>query len=69
MNLNQLYQDHINDEDKVFIPLSWPFLRPGEFYSGSDPEWEEFKKFSKDPQKIKELKRMRWFLALCYVMR
>lgn len=41
--------DEEEDEDSIFIPLGiWPTQKPREFYKGSDPEWKEFAKFSKD---------------------
>lgn len=43
-------------ERRFFIPLSWPFLRSGEFYTSKDPEWAEFLKFSNDKQKINSLR-------------
>ncbi|KAF2085603.1 hypothetical protein K490DRAFT_58499 [Saccharata proteae CBS 121410] len=44
------------DEDALFIPLTWATPRPKEFYSGSSPEWQEFRRIAGDQ---KELKRVR----------
>ena len=45
------------DEDALFIPFSWPKQQPRTFYKGSDPEWQEFIKLSKDPQRHKDIQR------------
>ena len=48
--------DEDDDEGQSFIPLSWPYLRPGEFYAPKDPEWLEFVKLSKDKAKLQSLR-------------
>ena len=45
------------DEDALFIPFGWPKQQPRTFYKGSDPEWQEFIKLSKDPQRHKDIQR------------
>ncbi len=45
------------DEDALFIPFSWPKQQPRTFYKGSDPEWQEFIRLSKDPQRHKDIQR------------
>lgn len=45
------------DDAGLFIPFGWPEEQPRTFYKGSDPEWKEFIKFSKDPKKHKEVQR------------
>ncbi|GIC92579.1 uncharacterized protein Aud_009047 [Aspergillus udagawae] len=42
--------------DPFFIPLGWPRLREGKFYSSSDPEWREFVRMSRDGKKLESLK-------------
>ncbi|GAQ12051.1 hypothetical protein ALT_9372 [Aspergillus lentulus] len=42
--------------DPFFIPLGWPHLREGKFYSSSDPEWREFVRISRDGRKLESLK-------------
>ena len=42
------------DENSFFIPAGWPSRQPRTFYKASDPEWQEFRKLSKDPQKIRD---------------
>lgn len=42
--------------DPVFIPLGWPRLHEGKFYSSSDPEWREFVRISQDGRKLESLK-------------
>lgn len=38
-----------DEEDVWFIPLGlWAKKKPREFYKGSDQEWQEFVRFSKD---------------------
>ncbi|EED15993.1 hypothetical protein TSTA_011080 [Talaromyces stipitatus ATCC 10500] len=44
-------------EDASFIPLSWPRLRPGELYKGSDPEWKTFQEYARDKQKMDTLRK------------
>jgi hypothetical protein len=43
------------EEDGLFIPFTWPKEQPRTFYKGSDPEWREFIKFSKNPNMHKEV--------------
>ena len=40
----------------VFIPITWPSKRKREYYSASDPEWQEFVAMSRDPNRIKAVK-------------
>ena len=40
----------------LFIPLGPPRHREGDFYSASDPEWQEFVRIAKDDKKMKSLK-------------
>ncbi|PKY06910.1 hypothetical protein P168DRAFT_301935 [Aspergillus campestris IBT 28561] len=47
--------DEKTDLDPVFIPLGLPYLREGEFYAVSDPEWKQFVKFSQDREKLNSL--------------
>ncbi|KKK12634.1 hypothetical protein P175DRAFT_0512917 [Aspergillus ochraceoroseus IBT 24754] len=42
--------------DSVFIPLSWPRLRDGDYYAASDPEWQTFIKIARDRERLKALK-------------
>lgn len=45
------------DEDSsLFIPLSFPKVLPQEFYKSTDPEWQEFVKFSKDAKRKKSVR-------------
>lgn len=43
------------DEDSIFIPMTWAEKLPRTFYKGSDPEWQEFLKVSKNPDRIKTI--------------
>ncbi|KAI9680064.1 MAG: hypothetical protein M1817_005080 [Caeruleum heppii] len=36
------------DENATFVPLGWVRQRPRQPYKGTDPEWQEFMKFSED---------------------
>ncbi|KAJ5675875.1 hypothetical protein N7462_008772 [Penicillium macrosclerotiorum] len=40
--------DGVEEEDPLFIPLTWSRLQEGDLYAASDPEWQEFVKISKD---------------------
>ncbi|KAI9854785.1 MAG: hypothetical protein M1824_006597 [Vezdaea acicularis] len=40
-----------------FIPLGLAFQLPHTYYKGSDPEWQEFIKFSQDSQRVEKVKR------------
>ena len=40
----------------IFIPMTWPSKRKVEFYSGSDPEWQQFVALSKDLRQVKAVK-------------
>ena len=45
------------DEDSsLFIPLSFPKVLPQEYYKATDPEWQEFVKFSKDAKRKKSVR-------------
>lgn len=41
-------------EDGLFIPVGWPQQQSRTYYKGSDPEWQEFIKFAKDPKRHKD---------------
>jgi hypothetical protein len=43
------------DESSLFIPLTWTKKLPRSFYKGSDPEWQEFVKVSKDKARHKKI--------------
>jgi hypothetical protein len=43
------------DEDSLFVPLTWAKKLPRSFYKGSDPEWQEFVKVSKDKARVKKI--------------
>ncbi|OKL56898.1 hypothetical protein UA08_07849 [Talaromyces atroroseus] len=49
--------DEDEEEDVTFIPLSWPRLRPGELYTGNDPEWNCFRDYAHDRKRLESLKR------------
>ncbi|KAL4927941.1 uncharacterized protein BDV17DRAFT_115838 [Aspergillus undulatus] len=40
----------------AFLPIGWPRLREGKFYTVSDPEWRKFIEVSKDHKKLEALK-------------
>ena len=40
----------------VFVPVTWLRKREKEYYSGDDPEWQEFVKLSKDSKHVKAVK-------------
>jgi hypothetical protein len=43
-------------QDAIFIPMTWPSKREEEFYSGSDPEWQQFVALSNDLGQTKAVK-------------
>lgn len=43
--------DEEEGEEMFFLPLSWPKLADRVYYKGSDPEWQEYIKLSKDKPK------------------
>jgi hypothetical protein len=47
--------DDFADDDSLFIPLTWAKKLPRSFYKGSDPEWQEFVKVSKDKARHKKI--------------
>ena len=49
--------EYEGDEDAFFIPFSWPKELPRTYYRGSDPEWQEYVKFSRDEEKHKDVQR------------
>jgi hypothetical protein len=40
----------------LFIPITWLRKREREYYSGSDPEWQQFAALSKDRDRVKAIK-------------
>lgn len=50
-------EDFEADEDSLFIPITWPRKMSRTFYKGTDPEWEEFVKVGKDPERHKKIHR------------
>jgi hypothetical protein len=55
---DQHHHDEFADEDSFFIPLTWSKKLPRSFYKGSDPEWQEFVKISKDKPRHKKIQCM-----------
>lgn len=43
-------------EDALFIPVGLTRQLPQEFYKGTDPEWQSFIEFRKDPGKEKVIR-------------
>ncbi|OJJ71510.1 hypothetical protein ASPBRDRAFT_54825 [Aspergillus brasiliensis CBS 101740] len=39
-----------------FLPLGWPRLYEGDFYTATDPEWQAFRKLALDKNKVSGLK-------------
>ncbi|KAI5306399.1 hypothetical protein KEM56_001062 [Ascosphaera pollenicola] len=48
--------DEEDDEDILFIPLGYPKVIPGEYYSGTDPEWLAFAKIAQDTKALSATK-------------
>lgn len=46
-------------EDALFIPVGLTRQRPQEYYMGTDPEWQSFIDFRKDPGREKAVRSMR----------
>jgi len=40
-----------DEDDALFIPLGWTTELPRQWYKGSDPEWQDFRKLSQDKGK------------------
>ncbi|KAH0144265.1 hypothetical protein KCU67_g13164, partial [Aureobasidium melanogenum] len=51
----QISDSEFADENSLFIPLTWAKKLPRTFYKGSDPEWQEFVKVSKDKARHKKI--------------
>ena len=43
-------------EDAIFIPLWFPKEKPQYLYKGSDPEWQSYTAFSRNPDKAKKVR-------------
>lgn len=43
-------------EDAIFIPVGLTRQRPQEYYMGTDPEWQSFIEFRKDPGREKVIR-------------
>lgn len=51
-------EEEEDEEVLFFLPTGLSReKKPQTFYKGSDPEWQEFKKLSKDPARITKIKR------------
>lgn len=48
----------VDDQDALFISMQYPKEMPHVLYKQSDPEWQEFMKFSRDKERQKAVKRM-----------
>lgn len=46
----------VDDEDATFVSLQYPKKLPKVFYKQSDPEWQEFMKFSHDRERQAAIK-------------
>ncbi|KAI5295124.1 hypothetical protein KEM52_002318 [Ascosphaera acerosa] len=49
-------EDLIDEEDVLFVPLTYPKLIPGEFYAGTDPEWLTFVHIARDRELLQQIK-------------
>jgi hypothetical protein len=60
---DELEVDEDAEEDSVFIPfpLTTKLVQPPP-YRGTDPEWQEYIKFSKDPALAKRIRGMQLLL-------
>jgi hypothetical protein len=54
--IDELTEQDLEEEDRVFIPLTWSWLEEGDLYTASDPEWQEFVTISKDRKKLQKLR-------------
>ncbi|KAJ5166544.1 uncharacterized protein N7482_005325 [Penicillium canariense] len=52
----QLTEGALEEDEPVFIPLTWSRLQEGDLYTASDPEWQEFVKIAKDRKKLQNLR-------------
>lgn len=43
------------EEDAIFIPLTFATKLPREYYKGSDPEWQEFRKLAPDKERVQRI--------------
>ncbi|KAF2151270.1 hypothetical protein K461DRAFT_295340 [Myriangium duriaei CBS 260.36] len=43
------------EEDAIFIPLTLAKKLPKEYYKGSDPEWQEFRKIAPDGKRLEKI--------------
>jgi hypothetical protein len=55
-NPGQYADSSHTQQGAIFIPMTWPSKRKVEFYSGSDPEWQQFVALSSDLRQIKAVK-------------
>jgi len=49
--------EYEDDGDALFIPFSWPKEMPRTYYRGSDPEWQEYVKFSRDEKMHRDVQQ------------
>ena len=47
--------DEDYDDALIFLPTGLSRPRPQVYYKGSDPEWEEFRKFASDRSKVEKI--------------
>ncbi|KAF1830212.1 hypothetical protein BDW02DRAFT_573261 [Decorospora gaudefroyi] len=49
--------DDDDDDDAIlFLPTGFSRPRPATFYKGSDPEWQEFRKISRDRERVHKIR-------------
>ncbi|KAK4997044.1 hypothetical protein LTR66_003470 [Elasticomyces elasticus] len=46
----------LDQEESLFIPMTWATKMPKTFYKGSDPEWQMFLKIAQDKKKLAEMR-------------
>jgi hypothetical protein len=55
-DLAEVSDDGNTQTGAIFIPMTWLTKREREYYSGTDPEWQEFVALSKDPERMRAIK-------------
>jgi len=56
VDIQEMIEEEGDDEESLFVPLSWPKPMPRQYYHQSDKDWQEFIKFSNNPEKKKAIR-------------
>ena len=63
-NYELVDEEDEEDEEALFVPLTWSWMQEGELYTASDPEWQEFVRISQDRSMLTKLRCQ----SMCWIL-